>query len=379
MTSPTISGLDAWLAFTERPDAKWNRARKRFAEPVFPLAHEPKFTIDPAAKFFCIGSCFARNIEEHLIYGGLDVISKRIVAPAAEWPQRTTGLVNKFTSASILNELAWIGRPPDFSDPNLFVESDEGWIDLQLAPGVRPVPFARAVERRAYLTENYFTRLLQADVVVITLGLIEAWLDLHMGVHLNAPPPVASVRRQPDRYVLDVTTVQSNVEALEAIRAELKALNPACRIIVTVSPVPLSATYSGVDVVRANTLSKAVLRVAANVLSQAHDDVDYFPRYEIVTHSPRESAYAEDKRHVSDAIVGVVTSFFATTYIGEIAPLDPAYREVPYLAANPDVETAVRSGLLASGLKHWLDTGRTDGRCLSPESPTALMKTTGIV
>ncbi len=63
----------------------------------------------------------------------------------------------------------------------------------------------------------------------------------------------------------------------------LKAINPDARFLVTVSPVPLTATASGEHVEVATCYSKAVLRAACGMLVARHPDVDYFPSFEIIT------------------------------------------------------------------------------------------------
>lgn len=203
----------------------------------------------------------------------------------------------------------------------------------------------------------------------MTLGLNEVWHDRETDVRLNAAPGLWEVRRQPGRYHLEITDAEENLAALEDIRARLKRLNPDMKMVVTVSPVPMGTTFSGQDVVVANSLSKSVLRAAAGAFEARHDDVDYFPSYEIVTLSPRTYAYGPDCLHVSDRIVGHVMEQFMQAYLGEAAPrLAPAdFTELAYLDANPDVEDAVRSGALSSGFEHWRHTGRDEGRPLRPE------------
>lgn len=372
----SVSGDQAWKHLAKGQHSQWDAPR--FEADVFPIIHRPKFAISQSASIFCIGSCFARNIEEHLLYFGLNVLSKRIICPVEEWSARTTGLINKFTSESILNEVSWAAAQINADDPSLYSETADGWVDLQLSPGVRPVTYERAVERRAYLIGDYFARLRSADVVVMTLGLNEVWRDHLRGVYLNAAPTLWEVRKSPGRYTLEITDVAANVKALAAIHAALKALNPNIKLIVTVSPVPMSATFSGMDVVRANTLSKAVLRAAAEEFVNAHDDADYFPSYEIVTHTPRDKAYVGDCLHVMDSVVGSIMTTFTASYIGDLEPVSPGFRDLPYLAAHPDVEAAVRAGTFESGLEHWLKHGRAEGRTISNGVQTHLMKVHGI-
>ena len=136
-------------------------------------------------------------------------------------------------------------------------------------------------------------------------------------------------------------------------------------MIVTVSPVPMSETFSGKDIAIANSLSKATLRVAAEAFARNHPAVDYFPAFEMVTLSPRNLAYGADCLHVTDNAVGMVVSQFLTLYAGEkIAPI--AFNEVAYLKANSDVEAAVRLGHFELGFEHWLMHGKAEGRPVAP-------------
>jgi hypothetical protein len=73
----------------------------------------------------------------------------------------------------------------------------------------------------------------------------------------------------------------------------MKAVNGKLRILLTVSPVPLTATNSGRHVLVATTQSKSVLRAVAAQLSDNWRDVDYFPSYEIITSPVFRGAFFE--------------------------------------------------------------------------------------
>ena len=158
----------------------------------------------------------------------------------------------------------------------------------------------------------------------------------------------------------------------------INKIKPGIRIVITVSPVPLSQTFSGKDVAVANMYSKCVLRTAAEVVANACSTFDYFPSYEMVSLSPRTSAYAQDCIHVSDSIVGEVVRSFLELYAG-FEPQDVAFNELGYLAANQDVEAALRRGEFESGFEHWTLYGQKEGRRLRPESPTSFMVAAGAV
>ena len=198
----------------------------------------------------------------------------------------------------MLNEVRWLEQPIA-ADKKNYLSFGAGWLDPQLSPGSKPVSLERAIERRAYLTSEYFSRLSFADVVVLTLGLNEVWLDEETGLRLNMAPSLKAVQEQPYRYSLEVTSVAQNLEALEELRERLLRLHPALKLIVTVSPVPMGISFTGQDAVVANSRSKAVLRVAAEDFANAHHGACRQGLYE----GPRpcdRSRCRRSRRHVPD-------------------------------------------------------------------------------
>jgi hypothetical protein len=132
--------------------------------------------------------------------------------------------------------------------------------------------------------------------VIITLGLAEVWRDLKANVYVNRTP---LFKTHPDRYEFHLTGFAENWNNLEAMHALLSRYgHPDLRIVVTVSPVPLMTTFSTMDVVVANTYAKSLLRAVAQQWAAAHDNVDYFPSYEIVQNSDRSAIWEADLRHV---------------------------------------------------------------------------------
>ncbi|TMG11273.1 MAG: hypothetical protein E6I00_10585 [Chloroflexi bacterium] len=90
--------------------------------------------------------------------------------------------------------------------------------------------------------------------------------------------------------------------------------HPDVEILVTVSPVPLDATFTGTDIVMATTYSKSLLRSAAGEWSQSKRNVHYFPSYEIVMNSARDRAWFMDGRHVRQDMVAHIMQTFANAY-----------------------------------------------------------------
>lgn len=372
-----VNGPEAWRRLLKSENGRWSHDIERFSNPLTMVEHEPKFLIRPDDRFFCMGSCFARNVEEHLIYNGIRVLSRKIVCPPEEWNgARINGFVNKFTTLSMLNELDWqVERP--VIDQDLFEPAGDAWRDLQLCTGTPAVSLERAMERRAYLIDSYFSRIREAEVVVLTLGLNETWFDRRTGRYLNEAPTPAGVRADPDRYLIEITDVATNVDALESIHERLQAMNPAVRMVVTVSPVPMFATFTGKDVAVANTYSKSVLRAAAEEFASSHEWVDYYPSYDMVSLSRRATSFAADCLHVSDSAVGELIRHFLWRYTGH-EPAAVEFSEIAYIAANPDVEAAVRRGEFESGFEHWTTFGKHEGRRMRPEPGPRLDQILGV-
>ncbi|MBV8750571.1 MAG: GSCFA domain-containing protein [Candidatus Eremiobacteraeota bacterium] len=370
------SKASRWTAAVTDP-AYGESAHGRLAAGIALPRVTPKFQLNEDDVFFCIGSCFVRNIEEHLIYRGIAVESKSIAFEKRTG--RPNAYVNKFTTGSILNELRWSLAGDPFPDGSL-VETDDGWRDMQLAPSAVALPLDEARARRAMVTE-YFGRIRNATVVVITLGLTETWYDAQAGVMLNAAPSLAQTRRFPGRFRLHVTDHAENLAALRAIYDLLGAhAAPSLRIVVTVSPVPMRETFTGQDILVANTYSKSVLRVAADDSARDRANVQYYPSYEAVTVSNRALTYSSaDDLHVRDAAVDAVTGDFLRTYGITRERPHPEFVELHYLFANPDVHDAVLAQRFPSGYAHWLAYGRAEGRPLrAAEPPPSLDELIGL-
>ena len=121
------------------------------------------------------------------------------------------------------------------------------------------------------------------------------------------------------------------------IRTILKKRNPKLRILLTVSPVPLTATATPQHVLAATTYSKSTLRSVCGSLIEAYDDIDYFPSYELIASAfGRGFFYEPDQRNVTSAGVSSVMRIFFEQHTL------PSSAE-PLLAALPDVKGRKRA------------------------------------
>ncbi|MBI5251665.1 MAG: GSCFA domain-containing protein, partial [Desulfomonile tiedjei] len=111
-----------------------------------------------------------------------------------------------------------------------------------------------------------------------------------------------------------------NLENLERIHSIMAMHNPACKIVVTVSPVHLWATFRvDSDVIAASCNSKSTLRAVADQFAVNHDNVFYFPAYEMATiYLPLmgRSIFSEGREnfHVNQATVDFIMEQFFRFY-----------------------------------------------------------------
>lgn len=269
---------------------------------------EPRFKIEPGQTVFTIGSCFARNVEEELVKTGLNVPTFHFSAPREEAPGRANRILNQYNPATMLQAVRQVVTGSD--ERGLYCLESGLCIDALIATGSRPVTYARALERRCEIDALYQDGLAAADVVIITLGLVEAWYDREAGIYLNEAPP-RSIVKTSERFEFHQLGVAETQEMVFSLLNYLTSQGK--KIILTVSPVPLQVTFAGGDPVMRNNYSKSVLRVVAELAIQAFKSVDYYPSYEIITTAGLR-AFGEDNVHVRASVVQQVVGRMVDVY-----------------------------------------------------------------
>jgi hypothetical protein len=300
-------------------DLTGDYAFQRLRQTWFTPQINPKFKLRSNDKFYAIGSCFARGLENALRGRQMEVESAAPEFASLEPVNKETtglGFTNKYNTFSILNELRWALDPEAvFPVESIARVTDTTWFDPHVTSMLKLADFEETLKRRA-LIRMVTRRIINCRAVIITLGLVEVWRDLQANVYINYTPPLALLKAQPERYEFRLTSFAENWANLEAIYALLSRYgHPDLRIVVTVSPVPLMTTFSTLDVVLANTYGKSLLRTAAQEWAAAHDNVDYFPSYEIVQNSDRAAVWEGDLRHVRGAGTQHIMELFLRSYL----------------------------------------------------------------
>lgn len=293
--------------YDHRPDfALWRRSVAPVASSeIDPLA-PVRFTLDKQQRVASAGSCFARHIGANLASRDFNYFCTE---PGAEY---SANFGNVYTTLQLrqLLERAY-GR---FSPSETVWKAGDGFVDpfrpRVFADGFDS-PHAVHAERERHLAA--VRRLFeQLDVLIFTLGLTEGFVSRLDGTAFPACPGKDVGEFRDDRYVFHNLTLDENVEHLDAFVRDLRSINPAARVVFTVSPVPLVATMEDRSVIQSTVYSKSVLRVCADEMRRRHNNVEYFWSYEIVTSTFNNDRYFEpDRRSVTEAgVAHVMRSFF---------------------------------------------------------------------
>jgi hypothetical protein len=333
------------------PDhAFWSRAvTGRTPDQVRPAAR-PGFAVRPTDRVATAGSCFAQHISRALTARGYGYL---VTEPGPA--ERGYGVFPaRFGNIYCARQLLQLFQRAY----GLFEPQEGGWrtsdgrVVDPFRPRVEPGGFAdeaaMAADRQTHLAavRRMFETL---DVLVFTLGLTEAWVSERDGAVFPLAPGVAGGPDDAAHIRPHNFTVEETVADLSAVIAMARAIRPDLRVLLTVSPVPLKATFEDRHVLVSTGYSKAVLRAAAGMVCDALDRVDYFPSYEIVTGiQAGPGLWADDLRTVTPDGVSRVMAELARAYLDE-ARADPGAAPSPAAAthAPPSADQRAEQAALA--------------------------------
>ena len=332
------------------PQAFWRSGVAEQAGAVPEALYTRKWPIDRTTRIATAGSCFAQHIGRTLRHEGFDVLDVEpppATLPAARRMDYSYGIYSaRYGNIYTVRQLLQLAREAFGETPQVTEvwTRGAGHVDA-LRPTLEPAGFAspEAVHaHRARHLERVRQLFLEADLLVFTLGLTEAWENRKTGLVYPLCPGTVAGRFDLDLHAFHNFTYPEIVADFEAFRALLteRRGGQSPLILLTVSPVPLTATMSGRHVQVATVHSKSVLRAAAGDLAQSSERIDYFPSYEIVT-SPwsGDRLYEPNLRSVSAAgVARVMRTFLAAQ---GVAPAEAGAGAANIAARDPAAPAAL--------------------------------------
>jgi hypothetical protein len=276
---------------------------------------ENKF-LNSQDRIFTMGSCFAVEIRKALTERGYDTYPKYDeiefdpqTQMLAKLPERDN--VNHYNTFVIMQEfeLALEGNYYDLKDLVDLGGTDSSGSSrkvMRFQDPYRKMLFSTTetgiVDLSGRVTDCIRSAIREADVYVITLGLTEVWRNERNGLYVNQAP------KSPGKdFVFVASTFQQNYDNLARVCSLVAKHFPNKRIVLTVSPVPLTKTFTTDDVVVANTLSKSTLRAVAGQIAKDFSNATYWPSYEIAL---ARDLFEEDGRHVRQEGIKLIVEQF---------------------------------------------------------------------
>ncbi len=330
--------------------------RKSVAEKgVYGLADlwTSKWNITPNSAFATYGSCFAQHISRALLARDGNWVNEEpapgdaseALAKRYNYNVFSSRTANIYTAKQLFTWLNLAENEDKIQDIEIW-ENDGRFRD-SLRPMIEPNGFGSEDEARLSLqsTVRAFRRTVQkSDVFVFTMGLTEGWENSQTGQVYAMCPGTNAGTYDPNLHVFKNYTFQQNDRALARALNALRRINPKIRVLLTVSPVPLTATASGQHVLLATQYSKSVLRALAGQVASQVPYVDYFPSYELIVGAPTRSAFfAPNLRSVELPGVDVVMKHFFNGLGSETpkAKVENAPKKSPTDARSKELQDAL--------------------------------------
>lgn len=244
-----------------------------------------------------IGSCFAEHFAPYMISNGFNYLKEEsnVYNFSANW-----GRV--YTVPNLCQIIGYsTGDFPIVLEETAcrsYKKRENGWFDplrdgsptLDKEMALSEINFHRCASRKVFAT---------AKILIITLGQNEGWRDKETNfVWANRPPE----DKLGKRFSYETFKDDLCLEILEKGFKTIFSFNPELKVLLTVSPVPLFATFHKRGIITESFVNKCLLRVVVEKVMKKFSNVYYFPSFEAVLAYNPYSLRA-DNRHVMPSMV----------------------------------------------------------------------------
>lgn len=290
------------------------------------ITPDERVSLGPDDKVVSAGSCFAARIANFIRSSGITYLfdDDRVVSDSDVVREESDAIFslrygNIYTTRHLLQLLHRVVGDKLIEPPVAF--DGAGRYRNLFRPSVLSYDSVETLRQDdiAHIG-NIKTFLERATVFTFTLGLTEQWIDKESGITFPSAPGCGFGEYDESKHVFHNSTVEEVAAELRESIDLLQRINPELSIILTLSPVPLVATYTSASAVEATFYSKSILRQAiSNVLSDLSNSnatVTYFPSYEIIMNPfCIKENFEADMRTISGVGVDRVMDHFRRRFV----------------------------------------------------------------
>jgi hypothetical protein len=249
-----------------------------------------KNSISHSHQILTLGSCFADSIGNRLTENKFQALVN---------PFGTT--YNPFSIHKLIR-MACYNQVPS---PETYLDSEEVYSNYDFHSALSALSRKELEKNLKDVIGTVHHFLSQCHFLFITYG--TSWVYKRK----DNQEIVANCHKQPAVLFTKSLLTQSEIEAsFNDMYADLKRINPAIQIILTLSPVRHLK-----DTIELNSVSKSVLRSACHSITENNDNIDYFPAFEIMMDDLRDYRfYASDMIHPSLEAEEYIWTKFSGSY-----------------------------------------------------------------
>lgn len=306
LCTPTMNNTP----YTKQPISSFWRSAvaERSPNEIGPL-WTPKFSIHKGTKIITAGSCFAQHIGPALASNGYNWLVTE--PPPPKLPEdiaRQHGYLQfscrtgNIYSPALLRQ--WITWAIDSKSPEECWRKGDRFFD-PFRPTIEPSGFGSLEELmvcRQTTLEAFRAALSQAELLILVLGFTEGWFCRRTNVAYPHCPGIVAGDFNEAHYAFHRANYYEARQDLEYSWGAAKSFNPELRLLLAISPVPITATATNDHVLVASTHTKSTLRAVAGDLAATDTAIDYFPSFEQTSSFPfGTSAYNSNLRTISNS------------------------------------------------------------------------------
>jgi len=256
------------------------------------------------------GSCFAQHISNHLAKRKYNLTAEK--SPDIYISYMGEGMVNVH---AIAQQFEWALEDKTIPDGlwHGYKAEDYG-VDETI----------RLHTKKAFLETDFF---------ILTLGLSEVWEDVVTGEIFWRAVPIDKFDESRHRF--RVLSMNETKEKIEQIYSIIRKHVPTAKVLFTLSPVPLAATFRQISCISANSVSKSILRASLDEFFRENSEdlggnLFYFPSYEVISELFFDK-FGDDGRHPQPEIIDLIMNMFEGSFCEselEWSKVEQSYKEL---------------------------------------------------
>jgi hypothetical protein len=272
-----------------------------------PIKNEQKISFYKVQNFLkknasvaSVGSCFATEVGNYLLDSDY-----KFVTHDKRRHSDSFGFGNVYSSRHLRQWLEVAFGQYDFSNLT-WQEYDGKYVDLQTNLLEHFESAEALLHNRSEIVQRIKRVISDSDLLIVTLGLTETW-ETPSGETLAMCPGTLKGAFDSDKHKFHNLNYSEVYDDLNNIEHLIRNFSDRTDLLISVSPVPLTATASEDHVLEATIYSKGVLRAAIGDIAKASKNINYLPSYELITHINKgDYRFSDNLRSVSKAGINYV-------------------------------------------------------------------------